>query len=258
MNTIWKKNMEHAVLPCPTLVSSAKRFERAGVELWICQSTGGPPDLPLVPWQSQRSQVLSWQPEQQMWQTGSSLYFPMCHFHPHRLLLPFSPSISESISRNGAGRPGPEGQLQAPWGTVGVCMCLPDRGTTDQTACSACISPTGRLWVKASTRERNAAKLFFHVPCWVFVLFSTKEDRIRPYTKETLKILPISYFWRIFCFAFLFYAVLLKWKFLSKNSPQKEDKTGNNYCKNLTNPFDLNVLAFKFFYWRCSKEGKDF
>lgn len=165
--------MDCAVLPCPTLMSSTKRLERAGVELCICQSTGRPPDLPLVPWQAESKELIpfvtSWavNVRNRILSLFSHVPFPSMHLTPFPFHLPFQ----KSAFHNTAGRPRPEGQLQAPRGTASVYTYLPDHDMMDQTTCCACISPTSRLQVKASTRERNATELFLHFSCCVCLIF---------------------------------------------------------------------------------------
>lgn len=73
---------------CPTLphflVSSTKRFERAGVELCIYQSTGRSSGLPPLPWQAEPRDPSPFTTSQTV---NLSLSFPICPFHPCTLLL---------------------------------------------------------------------------------------------------------------------------------------------------------------------------
>lgn len=159
------------------------------------------------------------------------LPFPECPFHP--FILPLSHLTfcfgraglyHDSFCHKAAASPRAERQPPAAGEAAGVCTCLPDHGVPDQmpdhrvpdqmpdhrvqdqTTCSGYAAPASRLQVKASASKRNA--MLCPVPCWMLVLFSTKEGRIRQHSKETVEILPLSYFWRILGFAFpLLYCV---------------------------------------------------
>lgn len=104
---------------CPTLphflVSSTKRFERAGVELCIYQSTGRSSGLPPLPWQAEPRDPSPFTTSQTV-NLSLSLFpympFPSMYFTPFTFHLPFQ----KSVFHNAAGRPRPEGQLQAPRG----------------------------------------------------------------------------------------------------------------------------------------------
>lgn len=115
LNIIWRKGVEHAVLLCPTLVSSTKRLERAGVELCTCQSTGRPSGLPLVPWQAEPRELSPFTTSRTV--NLSLSFFPYKPF-PSMYLTPFTFHLpfQKSVFHDAAGRPRPEGQLQAPRG----------------------------------------------------------------------------------------------------------------------------------------------
>lgn len=91
----------------------------------------------------------------------SYVLFPSMYLNP----FPFHLLFQKTVFHNAAGLPRPEGQLQAPRGTVGLYTYLPGHGMMDQTACCAWIAPTARLRVKANARDRHATELSLCVPC---------------------------------------------------------------------------------------------
>lgn len=196
--------VEHAVLLCPTLVSSTKRFERAGVELCICQSTGRSSGLPLLPWLAEPRDPSPFTTSQTV-NLSLSLSFPICPFHPCILLLSlFTCHFRRASFTMLLGGQGPKGSYKHHG--VGRCLGIFARLQHIGSNWVLCLNFCHSQAASKSQHQRDKCNRAVLTRPLLSVLFSAEESRIRPRKKRNTKNPPHFLFLKDtwVCFLFLY------------------------------------------------------